>query len=207
MNYPAAFAKVCVASAAFMAFVCADATVVLSNMPSNDGTQSALLNNDRRKAMSFTTDNEDWFLDSATLRLNANENSTPLLNLHADLAGLPGAVLATFVNPASFGTGNADYVFTSGAVVTANTKYWLVLYDPSGATPFDWKASSPAVTPTGLWEHTGSLFTTNAGGTWSNSAILNSYELQATIVPEPATMGALALGLGALLARRRKTKA
>jgi hypothetical protein len=184
----------------------AHAVVLISNMPGNDGTQTALINALRQKAMSFTTSaGTPFILSSATLRLNANVNAAPILNLHADTgANLPGTMLTTFTNPGSFTTGFQNYTFTTGFALSSSTKYWLVLSQPAGTTPFDWKASSPAVTPTGTFTHSGSLFTTNGGTTWTTSATLTTYQLEGSPVPEPATMAALGLGALALLRRRRK---
>lgn len=183
--------------------VAASADVTISNLPGNDGTQSAGLNALRLKGMSFTTDGSAWILDSAVLRLNTTTDDNPVLTLNADAGTAPGAILATFGNPGSFGTGIDNYTFTLGTALNPNTKYWLVFGQPAGGA-IDWKASSPAQTPSGLWTHSGSVFTTNGGTTWSTSSILTTYELNATVVPEPATLTLLGAGLVALAARRRR---
>lgn len=186
--------------------IAANANIVISNLPGNDGTQSASLSSTRVKGMAFTTDSGLWTLDSAVLRLNTNANAGPLLKLHADNAGVPGAALGTFTNPGGFTTGIQNYTFTLGMAVNPSTKYWLVLSQPNNSTPFDWKASSPAQTPTGLWTHAGSVFSTNGGTTWSSSSILTTYEINASLVPEPASIIALSAAFAALAARRRKNR-
>ncbi len=56
-------------------------------------------------------------------------------------------------------------------------------YGVAGAAAYDWKASSPAETPTGLASHLGSLFDANGPPPTSNSSILCSYSVTATLVP------------------------
>ncbi|KAA0240119.1 MAG: PEP-CTERM sorting domain-containing protein [Armatimonadetes bacterium] len=182
------------------------ADVLISNMPGNDGSQSAAINNLRRKAMAFTTPaGLPYTITSVITRLNANPNAAPVLELHGDTgSNLPSGAFHTFTNPGAFGTGIQNYAFTGNVALAASTKYWLVMYQPAATTPFDWKASSPAQTPTGLATHAGSLFTTNGGTSWSSSSILVSYEIQATAVPEPATLAALGLGLAAVIRRKKR---
>lgn len=182
----------------------ASAMVVLSNLPGNDGTQSAGLNNLRVKGMAFVVDGSGpYTINSVRLRLNTTTDDSPIIELHADSSNVPGALIGTFTNPTSFGNGIAEYDFTGSFAVDPNTKYWIVAKGPSSSA-YDWKASSPAQTPTGIWTHGGSVFSTNGGSSWSSSSILTSYWIDATLVPEPATLIALGAGLAALASRRRR---
>ncbi|MFG0284730.1 MAG: choice-of-anchor R domain-containing protein [Phycisphaerales bacterium JB039] len=185
----------------------ASADELISNLPGNDGSQSASLQTGRIKAMGFTMPaGLDYFLDSADLRLNITGLGVdPLIRIFDDVGGLPTNELVELVDPPIGATGIETYSFTTPGpfVLEAGKTYWVVAYN-IGADSIDWKASSPSQTPTGLATHAGSLFSTTTGPLppTGTSSILCSYAIQGTAVPAP---GALALaGLGGLLAARRR---
>jgi hypothetical protein len=164
----------------------AQADVLISNLPGNDGTQSADLDDLRNKGMGFTMPNADYTLDSATLRLETfGANVAPIIEIWNDVAGLPGAPLITLNNPAFAASGIANYDFTPGGTFTlqADTTYWIVAYGQAGADQYDWKASSPGVVPTGLATHAGALFDTNGVPPTNTSSIICSYELNGSTGP------------------------
>jgi hypothetical protein len=84
----------------------------------------------------------------------------------------------------------------SSITLTAGQKYWVyvaVTTDGNGAWNF-----ADASIPPGLIS-----WSTNNGATYNYSTTqMSAFEV--AVVPEPATLGALGLGLAALLARRRK---
>ncbi len=159
----------------------ARADVLISNMPGNDGTQSAALQGGRIKAMGFTMPGDSAELGTVTLRLDLTSTGVvPLVRIFDDAFGVPGAELLTLDNPATINIGTDNYEFTPPSPFTlqANTTYWLVVYN-TGATSLSWRANSPAIIPTGLATHAGSLFSTNTGPLppVGSSTILNSYEI------------------------------
>ena len=186
------------------------ATVIISNYPqTNDTSTSAGLTTARIKALGFIMPNQDYFLDSVTVRLQftATAVGVPIVTIReAGIPTAPGAILTTLTAPGGYVAGAGNYTFTSAGsfLLAANTKYWVAVAGDGGAG-LDWRGSSPAITPTGLATHDGSLFTSNSGTSWSNSATLNTYEINATAVPEPATMAALGLGAAAVIRRRRRS--
>jgi hypothetical protein len=158
---------------------------LISNLNGNDGTQSADLDELRNKGMGFTMPaGQDYILNHVTLRLQTFGAVAPIVELWTNVGGLPGAPIETLTNPVFAPSGIANYNFTSsGATLTAGAGYWVVAYGVAGAAQYDWKASSPAQTPTGLATHLGSLFDANGPPPTTSSAILCSYSVTATQVP------------------------
>jgi len=150
------------------------------------------------------------------LRLGDYESGdVPLVQIRNDVGGSdPGStVLASFTNPTPQGTGNFGYTFTptSPLTFTAGTKYWLYVTVTSGS--FDWRASNPGITPTGIATSSGYRFQ-NFGGSFNNSTTLNSFQINATEItgpvastPEPGAIAALSLfGLGLLGVKGRRNE-
>jgi len=114
-------------------------------------------------------------------------------------------MLTTLDNPAFGAVGIANYDFTPSGSFTllANTTYWLVASGTVNGDRYDWKASSPGVTPTGLATHAGATFGTAGLPPTGTSSILNSYALNGSLVPTPAALALIGLG-GLARSRRRR---
>ncbi|MCC5787727.1 MAG: dockerin type I repeat-containing protein [Phycisphaerales bacterium] len=175
----------CVAGAVCLFGVCgafeARADVLIGNMPGNDGTQSAALQNGRIKAMGFTMPGNDAELGTVTLRLQfTGTDVIPQVRIFDDAFGAVGSELLTLDNPAVINVGTDNYEFTPPSPFTlqANATYWLVVYNIGGSS-MSWPANSPAIIPTGLATHAGSLFSASGGPNppTGTSAIMNSYEI------------------------------
>ena len=188
------------------------ADTVIGNFPyANTTTTSADLDNLRWKALSFTMGADSYDITQLTLTLGnyTSDIDVPVVQIRADVGGLdPGAaVIGWFTAPASASTLITDHVFSPTAAfsLTAGTKYWLFVGGAAATTSFDWRGNSPAIVPTGLGASYGgdSRFTANGGTTWSNSATLNSFVLEGTIVPGPAALALLGLA-GVIGSRRRR---
>lgn len=189
----------------------ASAEIILGNYPiANDLSQTAGVNNTRHKALAFTMPaGVDYTITSVTLRLgNFDANDTAFLEIrdHTGSTTAPGAtVLGTFTAPAGTGAAPADYIFTPNGTITlaAGASYWIYLHGAAAPSSFDWKASSPGITPTGVATYgPGNLFTTNGGASWGSSSTLVSFEINGVPVPAPST--AAFLGLAGLAAFRRR---
>jgi hypothetical protein len=87
--------------------------------------------------------------------------------------------------------------------LSASTTYWLVA-SGGGLAPYNWKADGSGIVPTGTATHAGALFDVDGVPPTSTSGILNSYAINATLVPEPTAVALLFLGLCSLMAIRRK---
>lgn len=195
----------------------ADAVVLIGNYPiANNTSLSAGLSNLRHKAMGFTTPQDVYALKAVTLHLNSTSaGSVPLVEIWDSVAGgplgfQPGTLQHQLITPA-MGLGMTDYVFMANGSFNfaPSTLYFLRVSGPAGVPTFDWRASlNAAQTPVGLATHfsaSGGLFTTNSGSTWTASASFNFYEIEANLVPEPATFAIIGVGLAGLcLVRRRR---
>ena len=169
------------AAAAFTVSAHTMAEVIISNHPGNDGTQTAGINDaSRTKGMGFTMPGgSDLTLDAITMRLDiSSADVTPLVEIYSDAGGVPGAMLTTLVNPASFDLGINDHVFTPDGSFTleGGETYWIVASSSLGT--YDWKASSPAETPTGSATHLGATF--GAYPPSATSSILTTYFIEAS---------------------------
>ncbi|MEQ8844362.1 MAG: choice-of-anchor R domain-containing protein [Phycisphaerales bacterium] len=169
------------AAAAFTVSAVAMAEVIISNHPGNDGTQSAGINDSSRtKGMGFEmSGGSDMTLDGVTLRLDITSvDVAPVIEIYSDGGGVPGALLTTLVNPSTFSPGIGDYIFTPDGSFTlvGGETYWIVASSAAGT--YDWKASSPAETPTGTATHVGATF--GAYPPAVSSSILNTYFVEAS---------------------------
>lgn len=190
------------------------AQVIIGNYPpANDTNTTAAVTDLRNKAISFVMPaGPNIDVGNLIVRLgnydSAADSPTFQIRDHTGSTTAPGTnVLLTMLAPAPGGTAIQDYTFTPGASfsLVGGTSYWLVAVGVAGGS-YDWRGSSPAITPTGIATYGGqSLFTTNAGTSWSNSATINSFQLNAAAIPEPGSL-ALAFAAASTLAvwRRRR---
>ena len=165
--------------------------VLISNLPGNDASQSADLTNLRNKGMGFTLPpGQDYTLLHVTLRLETIAGApVPIVEIWTNAAGVPGTVIETLTSPVLNATGITNYDFTAAGTTTlvGGQSYWIVAYGLAGDPVYNWKASSPAVPPTGLATHLGSLFDTDGPPPTINSTILCSYSVTAQQVPVELT--------------------
>jgi hypothetical protein len=127
---------------------------LIGNMPSNDAASTSIQTSST-KSVSFTLPSGDSYsLDNFVLRLSSTYDAgdVPLLTIRNNGSGTAGStVLANFTNPTPPAVGVvADYTFTPNGSFTfqASTTYWLHL--TSSAGEFNWSASFPSVTPSGI---------------------------------------------------------
>ncbi|MCC5822873.1 MAG: serine protease [Phycisphaerales bacterium] len=158
---------------------------VIGNMLGNDASGSVSLGGGRIKAMGFTIPaGNPQQLGSVALRLTTSSNSLPLVRVYSGTSSSIGSLLATLNNPPSFADGDGTYFFTPSAPLNlaAGSTYWLVVYN-TGSGSLDWRASDPAILPSGIATHAGSLWSSTAGPNPPNtsSAIQNSYAVYAPV--------------------------
>ncbi|MEX2242417.1 MAG: choice-of-anchor R domain-containing protein [Fimbriimonadaceae bacterium] len=194
----------------------ASAIEIIGNMPGNDGT-STFMNAPGggsngggvfdSKAAGFTMPGGlDYTLDFMTLRLEYfTSDSVPMIELYSD-AGGPSTLIHTLsAGPVVVGIDNFVFTPTSTVTLSAATTYWMVVWNnASVANSFRWLASTPSQAPTGIATNAGYRFSNGGPPPTGNSTTLNTYSVNATVVPEPATMAALGLGALALVRRRRR---
>lgn len=157
---------------------------IIGNLIGNGGTRSAALGDGRIKGMGFTIPGGNpQQLGSVGLRLSINGPSTfPLVRVYSGSPSSIGSLIATLNNPASFFEGDGTYFFnpSSPLNLSAGSTYWVVVYN-TGSDSIDWTANTPAILPTGIASHAGSLFSASGGPNppTGSSGILNSYAVYA----------------------------
>ncbi len=194
------------------------AGTIISNLPGNDVTLSDLVvpNFLRSKAVGFTMPSGvSYSLDSVVMRLFSTDPSNQIgVVLEGSSGGLPtGVVLDTFAVPTL-----TDYVQPvtltpiSPYLLEPSTTYFIVAYGISGSGDVAWLGNSPPIIPTGVATFAG-YYADNSGAAslapTGSATVLNSFAVNASAVPEPAslTMGAIAvvIGLGFGSRPRRRT--
>jgi hypothetical protein len=189
----------------------------IGNLPSNDGSSTILssASGTNVKAVSFThSSGTDYYLDDVILRLGNYDTSDSFSVEIRDSAGVnPGSTVLASLSLAPGetpqGTTNAYYRFISNSSFTfqpSNT-YWLYLSiaaSSGNSGSIIWRSSVPDTTPVGIAAFGGYQFSNNAGVSFRNSNLYNSFQVNATAVPEPLTiLGAIAaVGFGSVFKRR-----
>src|SRR5581483_6903235 len=135
----------------------------------------------------------------ATGRLLADDAIT--IHLMSDNSGVPGLVLESWSvsHPPAFGTSSTITVNdTLGLDLLPGTQYWIAL---SGSIPLDndWALSSTGTT--------GFVEIGNPTLGWTKDAIPlpnEAFQVMGTQLPEPASFGLIALGIGLLWLRSKR---
>ena len=193
----------------------------IGNLPTDDGSSSVLSSTSGTniKAVSFTYGSgPDYYLDDVVLRLGDYDTSDSFSVEIRNSAGLnPGSTVLASLSLAPGetpqGSTNAYYRFISNSSFTfqpSNT-YWLYLSiaaSSGNSGSIIWRSSLPTTTPVGIAAFGGYKFSNNAGASFANSNLYNSFQVNATevsvAVPEPLTiLGAIAaVGFGSAFKRR-----
>lgn len=124
-----------------------------------------------------------------------NSNTNPFtISLYNDAAGQPGTVVATS-SPVSVGS-NDRYTFPfTGLTLSPATTYWA-----RPAVGVSWYRNFAETTPTAQnasgYAFVGTLLTTNGGSSYG--AVNPGYAISVNAVPEPASVGLMALGAAGL---------
>ena len=193
----------------------------IGNLPSNDGDSTELSSAPTKtnvKAVSFTysgdSSSPDYSLDDVVLRLGNYDTSDSFTVEIRNSAGInPGSTVLASLSLAPGetpqGSTNAYYRFISNSSFTfqpSNT-YWLYLSiaaSSGNSGSIIWRSSLPTKTPVGVAAFGSYRFSNNAGASFANSNLYNSFQVNATAVPEPLTiLGAIAaVGFGSVFKRR-----
>src|SRR5688572_21197119 len=160
------------------AFAVSAPAQMIGNLPqTNDTNTSADIDNLRHKALGFIMGNDPYSLKSIEVRVGDYLTFGQLnLEIWSDSGAVnPGVLLHQLIQAPPTGPGfqTASFLVNGAFVFNPNTQYWLRMSGILGTGP-SWRGSSPAITPVGPGAtHNGSLFTTNAGTSWTNSLTLN----------------------------------
>lgn len=153
------------------------------------------------QAQHFTTDGQDYYLDSVTLLMQRSSGSgAALLEIWSGNNSAPGSMVLTLTSPGSYSSSLAETVFTYSGETTlaANSDYWVVLKANVENTTFDWSSTSSA-TGSGAGFSLRWTGTSDSGVTWYPVDTGTPYQMLVDVTPVPeASTGYALIGLGLL---------
>ena len=171
------------------------------------------------QASKFTTDGNNYLLESVVLLMAQSGESTARLDIYSNYGdvpetSVPGTSLGTLTHSGSFSDWDTftEATFTPTGIISlsANSSYWVVLQGVTGSLWWSYTEDG-----TGIGPGFSKLYTIseNAGNNWDLPAdtMPNQMQVNATLaaVPEPsqwAMMGVTALGVTGYALRRRLAK-
>lgn len=161
---------------------------------------------DFTKAVGITTGASELRFDA--MRVLVTSSPAQLSGgIYSDVGGNPGVLLASFATLTLGQVLEPTLVVlttTADFTLAAATTYWFRLTSPTGNSDLNWNRLDPNVAPSsgGGVGFAGYRFSTDGGASWSVSTTPNVVAIEATVIPAPGA--AVLLGLGGLLAARRR---
>ncbi len=186
----------------------AQGTLYVSNLGQTP-TGSASIGSDAWIAQSIITgtDSSGYILNSIQLLMNTASGNPSGFNvsLYSSLSGEPYNNLGNLVGSDPSVGGIFTYT-ANGLTLSPSTDYFIVL---TAATPvaegaYDWSAAN-SFTESNQWQLNDAYFSSPDGSGWTGHARGDVFQLaiNATVVPEPATLTLAGLGLACLSFWRR----
>lgn len=161
---------------------------------------------DFTKAVGITTGASELRFDA--MRVLVTSSPAQLSGgIYSDVGGNPGVLLASLATLTLGQVLEPTLVVlttTADFTLAAATTYWFRLTSPTGNSDLNWNRLDPNVAPSsdGGVGFAGYRFSTDGGASWSVSTTPNVVAIEATVIPAPGA--AVLLGLGGLLAARRR---
>ena len=206
--------------------VCLAVAVSVPQITQAQGTTTYLSNLDQPSSGSLPVGSNSWLaieiitggnragysLDSIQLAMtDASGNPSGFTVMLCSNAFDPGPVLGTLngsLSPVSSGI----YTYTPASNLTLKPGPYFIVVTAGTAVvdgAYGWSlAGAPPYNPVSGWVEVGGIFTSSNGSSWPLPTDgYFQFAISATAVPEPSTLGLLALGGFFLVRHRRKGKA